>query len=310
MASPSGNPVVIGGFAVGALVIGVVAVILFGSGRLFEKTVPWVAYFDHSVTGLDVGAPVIFRGVTVGSVQRIEAIVNPKDLSVFVPVYFETIPGNVTFQGGKTTLNRDVEGVERFISGGLRAQLKTQSFITGKLYLDLDLHPDTPLNYKKLDLSVNEMPTVPSEMQQVEQKVRQLFAKLSELPLEDLVKRLASAAKGIDTLVNKPELSDAIDELDATLKGTHELVAKVDARLDGLVDGAESTLADLRSALATAKSTLETVQAAIEPGSPLYYQLVSALEELEQTARSVRLLADELNRQPEELIFGKEADSK
>ena len=185
MASPRGNPVVIGGFAVGALAIAVVAVILFGSGRLFEKTRQWVAYFDHSVTGLDVGAPVIFRGATVGSVKRIEAIVNPDDLGVFVPVYFETIPASITIQGAA---ERDVEGVKRFISGGLRAQLKTQSFITGKLYLDLDLHPDTPANYKKLDPEVNEMPTVPSEMQEIQREVRELFAKLSELPLEDLVK--------------------------------------------------------------------------------------------------------------------------
>jgi len=307
MASPRGNPVVIGGFAVGALVIAVVAVILFGSGRFFEKTLPWVAYFDNSVTGLDVGAPVIFRGVTVGSVQRIEAIVNPDDLSVFVPVYFETIPTKVTVEGAK---EGSVEGVKRFIAGGLRAQLKTQSFITGKLYLDLDLHPGTPANYKKLDPNVNEMPTVPSEMQQIALKARELFAKLSELPLEDLVKRIDSAAKGIDTLVNKPELADAIDQLDGTLKEARDLVAKVDTRFDGLIDGAESTMADLRAAIAAAKSTLEGVETAIEPGSPVYYQLVSTLEELEQTARSVRLLADDLSRDPEQVIFGKEGDSK
>lgn len=296
MASARGNPLLIGGFVVGAAVLAALAAILFGSGRLLETRTEFVSYFDGSVQGLDVGAPVIFRGVQVGDVKSIGAIVDQQTFSVAVPVYFELVRGSVAIRDGSASATADMSRLIQ--KAGLRAQLKTQSLITGKLYVDLDFHPDKPADFKHLDPSVPEIPTIPTELEEAKAELRALLARVEKMPFEQLVQSLASAAAGADRLLNKPELAQAIDRLDATLEETRQLMAALDARVDGMADRADSSLEEIRAAAAS-------LDALVKPGSPLEYQLMATLEELEQAARSFRLLSDDLSRQPESLLFGK-----
>jgi paraquat-inducible protein B len=301
MASPRANPTVIGAFVVGAAVLGVAAVILFGSGRLFEPHTTWVAYFDRPVTGLDEGAPVIFQGVTVGEVTRIDAVVDSTSYTAIVPVYFDLVAGRVEVVGPGMS---GTAGIQKFIEhGGLRAQLKSQSLITGKLYLDLGVHPDMKATYQHLDPSVPEIPTIPTELEQAGEKVRDVIDRISQLPLEDMVRSLASAADGLDHLVNKPELAHAIEQLDVTLQETKALVGTLDGRVQGIADRTDAALEQVRS-------TAAEVDSLVAPGSPLQYQLLTTLQEIESASRSLRLLADGLARQPQQLLFGKEAPKR
>jgi len=307
MASARGNPALIGAFVVGSVALLALAVILFGSGRMFEKRDRLVSYFDHSVIGLDVGAPVIFRGVQVGDVTQIAAIVNSETFEVAVPVYFDVVRGSIDVVGSAP---RGLKGIQRFIDVGLRAQLKSQSLITGKLYLDLDLHPDAPADLKGLDSKVLEMPTVPTEMQQIRREARAVIDRLSALPLEELLVRLTSAAAGLDHLLNKPELSQSIDHLNATLGETRQLMARLNARVDGVADNADGALLEIRATAARAATALGSLEKMVAEGSPLQYQLIATLQELEEAARSLRLLSDHLSRQPEQLLFGKPSEGE
>lgn len=296
MPSARGNPLLIGGFVVGAALLAALAAILFGSGRLFETRTRFVSYFDSSVQGLDVGAPVIFRGVQVGDVESIGAIIDQDTFQVAVPVYFELVRGSVTVrgveEGGVANMGRLVE------QAGLRAQLKTQSLITGKLYVGLDFHPEKPADLKGLDPDVPEIPTIPTALEEAESQVRALLARLEEMPIEELVESLASAAAGADRLLNKPELAQAVDRLNATLGETRALVATLDARVGGLADRADASLEEIQRLAAS-------LDALVKPGSPLEYQLMATLGELESAARSFRQLSDELSQQPESLLFGR-----
>jgi paraquat-inducible protein B len=292
---------------VGAAALAALSVILFGSGRVFEERERLVSYFDHSVIGLDVGAPVIFRGVQVGDVTQIAAIVNTDTFEVAVPVYFEVVVGSIDVVGSAP---RGLKGIKRFIDVGLRAQLKSQSLITGKLYLDLDLHPESPANYRGLDPKVLEMPTVPTEMQQFRREARAVMDRLSALPLEELLARLTSAATGLDHLLNKPELARAIDELDATLEETRRLMTGLNARVEGVADRADGALLEIQQAAARADSALASLERTVAEGSPLQYQLLATLQELEAASRSLRLLSDSLSRQPEQLLFGKPGEGE
>jgi paraquat-inducible protein B len=305
VASARGNPTLIGAFVVGSVALLALAVILFGSGRMFEQRDRLVSYFDHSVIGLDVGAPVIFRGVQVGDVTQIAAIVNSETFEVAVPVYFDVVEGSIDVLGSAP---RGLKGIQRWIDVGLRAQLKSQSLITGKLYLDLDLHPDAPADYKGLDPKVLEMPTVPTEMQQIRREARAVIDRLTALPLEELLARLTSAAAGLDRLLNKPELAQAVEGLDATLEETRQLMAGLNARVDGVADRADGALLEIQQAAARADSALASLEKTVAEGSPLQYQLIATLQELEAAARSLRLLSDSLSRQPEQLLFGKPAE--
>jgi len=303
MASERANPTLIGAFVVGAAGLAALAVILFGSGQLFEERTRLVAYFGSSVTGLDIGAPVIFRGVNVGRVERIGAVVDRETFDVAVPVYFHLVSGRVDTIGSPAESR--YEGLRDFIEYGLRAQLKSQSFITGKLYLDLDLHPESEAVYLGLDPTVLEMPTIPTTLEQFQRQFREVVERISKLPFEDLVKSVASAAEGLDELVNRPQLVEAIDELDATLKETKRLVANLGDKVDGLSDGVEQALASVSDAATQAQESLASLQSGIEAGSPLQYQVMQTLHELEVAARSFRQLADNLSRQPEQVIYGR-----
>jgi paraquat-inducible protein B len=299
--SRSANPSAIGAFVLGGVVLGVAAVLVFGSGAFFEERTPFVLYFDSSVKGLDVGAPVIFQGVEVGTVTAVNAIINFDTGVVAIPVYIVIVAGRVQVVG-----DPGVKGaVANEIKRGMRARLKSLSLITGKLYVDLDYYPDKPAEYKRLDPDTREIPTIPSELEEIRTTVGQFVGELRKLPLSELVDKLASAAGGIDELLNKPELDHAIEELDAALTEARGALAKVNARVDPLADSAKDALDEARAALQQVDRAVAGVDGMVEPGSPVQYQLISALQELERAARSVRVLADGLAQQPDSIIFGK-----
>jgi paraquat-inducible protein B len=134
------RPAVVGGFVLGGLALAVAAVLFFGGTRLFAPTTRAVVFFEGSVAGLDLGAPVTFRGVRVGSVQHV-ALYLTFDGRARIPVTVELLPDQVILEGEDVRLGT---GLERFVAAGLRAQLVQQSFVTGLLGIDLDFRPGTP----------------------------------------------------------------------------------------------------------------------------------------------------------------------
>ena len=95
MSDSGKNQAVIGAFVVGAVVLAVVGVIVFGSGKMFQKVNHYVMYFEGSVKGLNIGAPVTFRGVKIGSVVEISLHVNPENLKFHIPVVIEINKGKI-----------------------------------------------------------------------------------------------------------------------------------------------------------------------------------------------------------------------
>jgi paraquat-inducible protein B len=145
------------------LALGVAAILLFGGLRLFSSTQQAVVLFQGSVAGLVVGAPVTFRGVQVGSVQRISLLLDVKDLTARIPVYLDLHPESVSMVEG--ILPAGEVGIERLLKAGLKAQLNTTSFVTGQLQVDLDLRPDVKVPPTGGDLGVPEIPAIPSQLQ-------------------------------------------------------------------------------------------------------------------------------------------------
>lgn len=296
------NPSVIGAFVLGAVALALAAVLVFGSGEFFEQRNPFVLYFDSSVKGLQVGSPVIFQGVEVGTVTSVSALVNRITRTVAVPVYIELVVGSVQVIGER---GDQAQTLKEEIEHGLRARLKSLSLITGQLYVDLDYYPDKPAVFKGFDPKTPEIPTIPTEFEELRATAGEFINDLRALPLAELVERLASAASGVDKLMNKPELDHAIDELDVALSEARGTLAKLNARVDPLADSAAGALDEARTALQRVDATVADVNGLVEPGSPLQYQLIAALQELERAARSVRALADGLSKQPDSIIFGK-----
>jgi paraquat-inducible protein B len=236
MAKPA-NRTMIGGFVVGALALLVVGVMVFGSGKFLTKTYPFVMYFDGSVSGLSAGSPVVFRGVKVGSVTDIAVVGHPETLTMQIPVTIEVEPDHVQLDVPGRTRERDPYGImKRLIDHGLRAQLQTQSFVTGQLQIGLDLFPDKPANYMGKG-NIPEIPTVPT-------KLEELAKTLEKLPLEQLVREVFKAVEGISAVVRDPEIKEMITALKNTAQDLEMTVKNTNDRLGPVLSNAESAISE------------------------------------------------------------------
>ena len=303
------SPTLIGAFVLGGLAIGVAAVLLLASGSLFESRDRFVLYFDEPVTGLTVGAPVIFQGVEIGNVVDIRVVIDYEHEDKL------EIPVTVVIAGERVQVRGQprgtIRGVRAQIDRGLRARLATQSILTGQLYVSLDYLPDKPAVFKKPpDSDPPEIVTTTSELTEVRKSLGSLADRLGSLPLEDLVGRFASAAQALDVLLRKPELHHAIAELDASLTEAHSAVSRLDRRIDPLADETQAAIGDAREALKGLQGTVANADQMLQPGSPVQVQLLAALQQLERAARSVQTLADALAAKPDAIVFGKGSDGQ
>jgi phospholipid/cholesterol/gamma-HCH transport system substrate-binding protein len=142
------NPKVIGAFVVGAVALVVIGVLLLGGAQWLTQKRTFVAYFEGSVKGLNVGAPVEFQGVRVGSVTDIQLQFLTAEKEFRIPVFIQIEPDKMTEVGRRIELHGQL--LKPLVERGLRAQLEMQSIVTGQLAVQLGFHPDTPIRLVQL----------------------------------------------------------------------------------------------------------------------------------------------------------------
>jgi phospholipid/cholesterol/gamma-HCH transport system substrate-binding protein len=324
------SPTLIGSFVMGALGLLVIAVIAFGSGQLFRKTKNFVLYFDGSVNGLHIGAPVKFKGVEIGSVKEILLQLN-QDMQVGkIPVIIEIDLKKMTSRGASGAVAEQQEAFQQAIHDrGLRGQLRTESLVTGVLYVALDFFPEAPINLVQQpngDNKYPEIPTVPTALEQAQDAVSQIIKKLEEIDFKGLIKSLSETVSGVDQLVNSPavkstlrQLDQTMPKIDAAVVSFNKLANDVNGKFAGLSDNlqqtsdatrqamkqAENTLKQTDAALKAAEGAMTNVKDVIDPESPTFYEIRKSLREISSAARAVRLLGNYIERNPRALIFGK-----
>lgn len=275
------NPTLIGAFIVGALVLLVGGVFLFGSGRLFQDNMDAVLYFDGDVQGLNVGAAVKFRGVRVGEVTSISTVVEPGSTEVRIPVTINVV--------GTRQLARQMAGNTRMnpfefmIQEGLRGQLRTESLVTGLLFVQLDFYPDAPVDDLPLvdpATGLHRIPTVPTMLQEAQVTMRGLVEKLEKLPLADMLESLHGVLEGADKLLNAPGIQEAPARIETTLSELQSATRETNARLGPL--------------LANATAALENINTLVTNLAPLVERAGHTLDHLDTMTRKdgVRLLKD------------------
>ena len=258
----------------------------------------YVLYFSESLRGLTVGAPVTVLGLTVGEVVAVGLDIDPTVSKIRGRVEIVSYPHRLTARLiakeaaiGKL-LDRSVQQRHAFIQRlveqrGVRAQLRSGSLITGQLFVAFDYFPDAPK--AKIDWSRDpvELPVMPSEITDLEQKVTAILAKLDKLPYE---------AIGAD-------LTKALVSLDQTLKSAEKAVNRIDAEL---TPGLKTTMEDLRRTIVSADGVLNSADATlVGKDAPGQQELREALQEIARAARSLRVLTDYLEQYPDALIRGK-----
>src|SRR5215475_11072573 len=255
----------------------------------------YLLVFDGSVRGLSPGAPLDFRGVTVGEVVKIGVAVDPKTLTFTMPVLVKVFPERLAgrqFIGTKATVSESpavrLSRVKQLIDKGLRAQLRSGNLLTGQLYVALDFFPDAPK--AKVDPTAKkppEIPTIPGTFEELQNNLANVMKKLDKLQIEEI---------GADTRKLIASLDETLKSVDSLLQGADTLVKRVDSDL----------MPDLRRALDNAGATLNSANAVLGSESPLQSDLRQTLTEVNRTLAAIRALADSLERHPESLIRGKQ----
>ncbi len=343
--SRQASPAVVGGFVIGTVALILIGVLSFGGGRFLRKTHTFVLHFEESLKGLNVGSPVLFKGVKVGRVSELIVRYDTHAQRITTPVYIE-LENKIEAIGGESEVNQTID--QLINDRGLRGQLALQSLITGQLAVQLDLHPNTEIRLEGSEPRYQEIPTILSTF-------GELTVTLETLPIQELVAEIRTVAQGINQFIRSPELKQALarlnvaledtsrlvrrleskidplseeltatteetratlkqiretvarleDRIDAALRDFQKLTANVNDRVDPLATNLNETLTELRDGVQQAKSTLATFESVVEQDSPLQFRLTTALEELAAAARSVRDLTDYLERHPEALLRGK-----
>lgn len=345
----------IGAFVIGAIALILGAVMLFGTGQFFNARIVVVTVFEGSVTGLQVGSPVEFRGVPVGTVKNIKALYDPKKTSFVIPVYMSLDEDSVTNIQEDGSASPPQQEIQKMIDHGLRAQLDIRSLVTGQKFVALEFHPKTPATIAGIDSNIPEIPSIASRLQ----RVTSMFDKLD---VDQLAGKAVETLEGISALVNSPVLASTLENLDNTARNANDLVLQLradtrllsqsaietleqtkqavaaaettladvsrlsnstDARLEKVADRLDETLSAVESlaanidqkvqplsdsaitAMNQATSTLRTAEDLIGENSNTRYNLDATLEELAAAARSVRLMADYLEQNPDALLKGK-----
>jgi paraquat-inducible protein B len=326
------SPAIIGAFVVGAVALIVIAILVFGSGRLFRQTREFVLYFDNSVNGLRIGAPVKIKGVEIGSVKDIRLQLEENTELNKIPVIIEIDLEKFTSRGATHAAEAamDREALHKVIvNRGLRGQLEMESLVTGLLFVALDFFPGSPINLVQSadgDYRYPEIPTLPTTLEQAKDAVTQILNKLEEIDFKSLITSLELTVDGIKRTVNSPDLEATIRSLKQTMPRVDEAVVNVrnlaitmENNIKILTADLQQTSGDTRlalkqagEALKQAEETMKRTEAAVtnietwsDLDSPVNYELVRSLREVSAAARSLRSLAGYLERNPRVLLFGK-----
>lgn len=353
------NTTVIGLFVISAIALVLGAVTLFGTGQLFQDRIVVVTTFEGSVTGLQVGSPVEFRGVPVGTVTSIRALYDADNASFVIPVYMSLDSDSVTNIRSNAPKRSPKNEIERMIENGLRARLDIRSLVTGTKFVALDFYPGTPARVSGIDGDIPEIPSTASRLE----KVTNMFDKLD---IDQLSAKAILTLDGISAFVNSPKLASTIESLDEAARNANSLVVQLKSDSHALSESAVSTLeqtretmsavedaltttladvsklsnstdvrlerisANLDAALSAVRTladhvdqqvvplassaratldqatyTLQATESLLAEDSHTRYNLDTTLEELAAAARSVRLMADYLEQNPDALLKGK-----
>ncbi|MDF3129748.1 MlaD family protein [Kiritimatiellaeota bacterium B1221] len=327
------NPAKLGVFVLIAIVLGLTTLAVISSGQLFKKTIPFVMYFDADATGLKPGAPVLYRGVAVGQVTKIQLIFDSDLQDMLVPVHIEIDPNRFVLQGSSDHYPM----MEDLINEGLRAQLQTQSFVTGMLQVMLVTMPEIPLELKGVNSEIREIPTAPALTQILTNEIKEL--NLSEM-LSDMQETLKSAKQITENVRDEKlfeNLSDVLENLNSltedlavelpkvskditqtstsirefiergsnVLSHAETLMTDIGKQAPGILQGAKANTDKLQELQTTLTSAVKQAEGMLAHDSPLRFHMAAALDRYTKVATKLETLLDTIERNPEAFITGK-----
>jgi len=327
------NPAVIGGFVIGATLLLTLGFAIFGGSQLFTDRSKYVAYFEEPTDGLRVGASVLLNGVRIGYVSDIDLLFDRVSFTTLTQVTMEILEDSyiITHEGefSDEVMYTAVEHDTLVGAAGLRAHLAVESFVTGQLWIELEMRPSASAVFRGVDPPYPEIPTEQSNIQELLTRLEDWVSEIQEnVDVGELAALLTSTLQGLDELVHSGDLREALAGMNAIVN---------DESAQNLAPEIEAAVKDLRLAMADARTlfqntdqniaaiavdmneiqerldgtfleaqrALETARKRLRGDSEQLYRLSATLDEVERAARATREFFDYLERNPEALIRGK-----
>ncbi len=268
------------------------------------RRVPVVSYFTDSITGLAPGAAVTFQGVRIGEVLGYDLVYDAATQQLRVPVRYEIEPDRVA--GSIQAEGRGVlENARLLVHQGMRARLMSANLITGQQQIALEMVENATPAEITMQGDVIVLPTVPGQFASILDGVNRVLASIQALPLQDIGRNLDSTVSGVNDLVRGPELRQSLAALQGTLVAAEETMRRIDTALQPTLRGLPQMMANLNATVTQANRLLLSANRGYGDESQFQRDLERMLEQITVAARSLRSLADQLNRNPESLIRGR-----
>lgn len=338
--STRASPTLIGVFTLVGLAIASAAVILLGADKIFRTTYRVQLYFDKSAQGLLVGSDVRFGGVRVGSVQsisvKIDSVENRKIIPVVVSLNARDL-GKIGIESEGGIDFSSEEGVRKAVERGLRAGMKQQSLVTGQLYIEFDIQPETVgFDYRpRTEPEYPIVPTIGTEMDEMIAGIADGIRKFNGLDLESVINELRgllqttndrvaaidaesinesllTITQDVSRITGDERIVAVIDKLNKSLSHIEELSRKADEGVTPLMEEAARVLAASHEVLEESRESIARLEAAVEgaadisnPRGPVLLRLQQTLHETERASRALQELTNDLKRNPSSILAGR-----
>ncbi len=326
------NPQLIGAFITFAGAILVMLIMYFGSDKLSKAGTRYLMFFDQSVNGLSEGSSVKYRGVPIGSVERILIHVEgQKDASKAIPVIISIDHNRLVREFVDSNAEYEEVSLQELVDRGLIARLNLESLITGQLFVELgymDVHARNYVSHMSVSGEMIEIPTVGSSLDKITEDAAVLIAKFTELDFEGIVNNtnelledlenqvenlntagvseaLVRAANEVNDFVESDELGKTLRELRESLEVVNQTIQTYNMENGALGDKVDRLVVSVDESLEGFDELVEQTSEVLKPGSMMRVEMGMALRELRRTAQSIRLLTDYIERNPNALLTGR-----
>jgi paraquat-inducible protein B len=299
------KPVIVGSFILGALALMVIAILAFGGMNFLAHKLRVVVVFSDSIAGLEVGAPVTFRGTVIGRVKGMRLHMDIQRHTSWLPVYLDLDLDRIAWANGSVGGKRD--DLQAAVDSGLRAQLVSQGLVGGDMSVNLDYRPGTPAMLAGQAEDAFEIPTVPLDLQdlkdqllklnlpEIGHKAQEVLSSMQRVT-EELGSRVGPLADGLQITLETTTFAVRRLQLDS---------ARTLGDVDRLANESRRQIAtngdDLDDVLRKAKDVTDRTDALVESLNDMTSprgDLQSSLRDLAASAGSLRGLTHDLERDP------------
>jgi paraquat-inducible protein B len=270
----------------------------------YRQRIPFLVFFEGSVRGLAVGAPVDLFGIQIGNVTGVNLELDPTGRSSRVAVRLEIQPERI-MQGEQLRESEPIDVARRMVARGMRVQLRSANLLTGQLYVAFDFFQNAAPAEVVQEGGAVVLPSLPGGLEGITTSVSEILRKVDALPLDDIAHNLDRALAGASDLTNGPELKQSLHALNETLTELQDLVHKADAGAGPALKRLPEIAQALQSTVERASKLLGSADVGYGENSEFRRDMQRLLEPFSDTARSVRLLADYLDQHPEALLRGR-----